>query len=152
MSPACSNIINNVMDHDVRGEMTGQNPNPNFDPHSQVQVYAEWTSVLPLYILLSYEPYLFVALANARRTAFGLVLGANAPRRYNRTQWVPLYSSVLEYRPMACGGSFSFLLRSFFSSSLARGITVPSPIFYHRFARSACAPRHALLEFSAVLL
>lgn len=70
--------------------------------------------------------------------------------RCNRTQWVSLAGSVLEYRPTACGGSFSFLLRSFLSSSLAREITVPSPIFYHHFTRSACALRHAFLEYSAM--
>lgn len=106
------------------------------------------------FLSLTHGPYLFIAPVKARRTAFGPArrcdrthAGATVLEAYHQA------GSVLEYRPTSCGGSFSFLLRPFLSFSLTRGITVPSPIFYHPFARlSACALRRVLLEYSVVLL
>lgn len=84
--------------------------------------------------------YLFVALVKARRTAFGPVLGATVLMPVQ-----PYSMSTISARVSTHGvWRFSFLLRFFLSFSLTRGITVPSPIFYHPFARlSACALRHA---------
>lgn len=80
---------------------------------------------------------------DARQTAFQVSASVRAhSRRCKCTQSVSGFGAGVSTRAAACGSSFSFLLRSFLSPLLRgrEGNTVPSPIFYHRFARSARAP------------
>lgn len=144
-----TNVINitYIIDHNVAERQTCvRKPNPNFDPHLLVQVSIErdFRPVLRHPSLLNW----ILLFVDTSQRVFGTNLGADvlASVQLYSVSIINEFSARVSTRS---GSVLSFLLRSFPSFSLGRGIIVSHSYFLSSF-RSVRprALRHALLEYS----